>query len=61
MFFIIYIITIIMADKRTKDYNERLDYDELKNQITKTKHLLLLHIVQQQLLEIVIKCNNYYK
>ena len=26
-----------MADKRTKDYNKRLNYDELKDKITKTK------------------------
>ena len=26
-----------MADKRGKDYNKRLDYDELKDKITKAK------------------------
>ena len=26
-----------MADKRGKDYNKRLNYDELKDKITKTK------------------------
>ena len=26
-----------MADKRTKDYNKRLNYDQLHDKITKTK------------------------
>ena len=50
-----------MADKRSKDYNKRLNYDELKDKITKTKKLSMHHIVQQQLLGIVIKCKTYYK
>ena len=50
-----------MADKRGKDYNKRLNYDELKDKITKKNNLLMPHIVQQPLLEIVIKCKTYYK
>ena len=38
---------IIMADKRGKDYNKRLNYDELKDKITK-KNLSMHHIAQQQ-------------
>ena len=48
-----------MADKRGKDYNKRLNYDELKDKITKKKYLSMHHIVQQQLLGIVIKCKIY--
>ena len=44
-----------MANTRGKDYNKRLDYDELKDKITKQKNLLMLHIVRQQLLETVIR------
>ena len=50
-----------MADKRGKDYNKRLDYDQLTEKITKKKYLSMHYIVQQQLLEIVIKCKIYYK
>jgi len=50
-----------MADTRGKDYNKRLNYDELKDKITKTKNLLMLHIVRRQLLETVIRCKIYYK
>ena len=58
---LIYIIKIIMADKRGADYNKRLNYDELKDKITKKKNLSMLPIVQQQLFGIVIKCKIYYK
>ena len=50
-----------MANTRTKDYNKRLDYDQLKGKITKDKNKSMPHIVQQRLLEIVIKCIIYYK
>ena len=53
-----------MADASLRpggDYNKRLNYDELKYKVTRTKQILMLHIVRQQLLETVIRCNIYYK
>ena len=49
-----------MADssKRGKDYNKRLNYDELKDKIKK-KNLSMHRTDQQQLLGIVIKCKIY--
>ena len=34
-----------MADKRGKDYNKRLNYDELKDKITKKNNLSMRLIV----------------
>jgi len=61
MFLLIYIIKIIMANAQGTDYNKQLNYDELKDKITKKNNQSMHHIVQQRLLEVLIKCKIYYK